>query len=203
MAKELAFALINPYTIAKSRTGGVIARFIGRTDLDLVGARMFGPGIELVKEYSEMVRHADPEHQETCDLIADYILRSYCPNPASGRPRRVMLLVFEGEDAVARIWRVTGSATSKAASGETIRDTYGDYIVDDQGKVQYFEPAVLVAPNHKRMMATLSLWARYSEQNGGIVSHAGDVAQGADIEKTLVLLKPDNFRFHSATGPGQ
>jgi len=198
MAKELAFTLINPYTISKSRTGGVIARFIGRTDLDLVGARMFGPSIELVREYSELVRNADPDHTETCNLIADYILRSYCPNPVTGKPRRVMLLVFEGEDAVARIWRVTGSAASTAASGETIRDTYGDYIVDDQGKVQYFEPAVLVAPNHARMMATLSLWARYSEKDGGIISHAGDVSQGTDIEKTLVLLKPDNFRFHSA-----
>jgi len=42
MAKELAFALINPYTIAKSRTGGVIGRFMSRTGLDLVAARMFG-----------------------------------------------------------------------------------------------------------------------------------------------------------------
>jgi len=196
MARELAFALINPYTIAKSRTGGVIARFIGRTDLDLVAARMFGPSIELVERYSDLVRHADPEHPDTCGLIADYILKSYSQDPVEGKPRRVMLLVFEGEDAVARIWRVTGSATSKIATGETIRDTYGDYIVDENGKVQYFEPAVLVAPNHKRMLATLGLWAEYSSRDGGIISHAADVSQGA--EKTLVLLKPDNFRFHSA-----
>ena len=30
-------------------------------------------------------------------------------------------------------------------SGETIRDTYGDYITDDAGKVTYFEPAVLAS----------------------------------------------------------
>ena len=50
MAKELAFVLINPYTIAKSRTGGVIARYLARTDLDLVAARMFGPSKELVEK---------------------------------------------------------------------------------------------------------------------------------------------------------
>ena len=50
MAKELAFVLINPYTIAKSRTGGVIARVISRTDAKLVGARMFGPSQELVED---------------------------------------------------------------------------------------------------------------------------------------------------------
>ena len=43
MATELAFALINPYSIAKSRTGGIIGRFISRTGLELVAARMFGP----------------------------------------------------------------------------------------------------------------------------------------------------------------
>ena len=64
MAKELAFVLINPYTIAKSRTGGVMARFLGRTDLDLVAARMFGPSMELVGKYSELVRNADPDHPE-------------------------------------------------------------------------------------------------------------------------------------------
>ena len=44
MSSELAFVLINPYTIAKSRTGGVIGRFMSRTGLDLVAARMFAPG---------------------------------------------------------------------------------------------------------------------------------------------------------------
>ena len=43
MATELAFALINPYTISKSRTGGVIGRLLTRTGLELVAARLFGP----------------------------------------------------------------------------------------------------------------------------------------------------------------
>jgi hypothetical protein len=49
MAKELAFVLINPYTVAKSRTGGVIARYISRTGLDFVAARMFAPNAELAR----------------------------------------------------------------------------------------------------------------------------------------------------------
>lgn len=197
MAKELAFVLINPYTIAKSRTGGVIARFIGRTNLNFVAARMFGPSSELVEKYADLIRNADPEHPETCCLIADYILESYAPDPSTGRPRRVMLLLFEGEDAVSKIWNVTGSATLRWGSGETIRDTYGDYIVDDQGKVQYFEPAVLVSPTKKRAEASLSLWARYSARDGGLIESATDVLRGENVEKTLVLLKPDNFRFPS------
>ena len=197
MAEELSFVLINPYTIAKSRTGGIIARFIGRTDLNFVAARMFSPSRELAEQYAQLVRDGDPDHPETSKLIADYILRNYAPDPITGKPRRVMLLLFDGEDAVRKIWEVTGSASLRVGSGETIRDTYGDYILDDKGKVLYFEPAVLVAPTRARAMATLRLWAKFSSQDGGIVDAAMDVPAGANVQKTLVLLKPDNFRFPS------
>jgi nucleoside diphosphate kinase len=198
MARELAYVLINPYTTAKSRTGGVIARFIGRTDLNVVAARMFGPCKELVAEYADLVRNVKSDRPETSHLISDYILRNYAPDPNTGRPRRVMMLVFEGDNAVEKMWKVTGSSTLRTGSGETVRDTYGDYIVDAQGKVQYFEPAVLVAPSRKRAAATLSLWARYSEQDGGIIDNAIDVPERDGSEKTLVLLKPDNFRVPSS-----
>ena len=35
MAEELAYVLVNPYTLFKSRTGGVLARLMSRTALDL------------------------------------------------------------------------------------------------------------------------------------------------------------------------
>lgn len=202
MARELAFVFINPYTIAKSRTGGVIARYISRTDLNLVAARMIGPPVELVQRYAEKIRNADPEHTDTNALIADYVTRQYMPQKETGRPRRVMVLLFEGEDAVAKIWAVTGAATSRPGSGdmfsgETIRGTYGDYIVDADGKVRYFEPAVLVGPTVERAGRTLRLWAQYTESDGGIVASAMDVPTGANVQRTLVLLKPDNFRYPS------
>jgi nucleoside diphosphate kinase len=196
MAKELAYVMINPYTISKSRTGGVIARCIGRTDLDLVAARMFAPSAELVEKYSDMVRKNEKD-SSTGILIADYIREAYMPNPSTGRPQRVMLLLFEGEDAVRKIWEVTGSATANSASGQTIRDTYGDYILDDHGKVQYFEPAVLVAPTVQRAKGTLRLWAKYSDACGGVLESASDSHNGEDVQKTLVMLKPDNFRIPS------
>ncbi len=197
MARELAFVLINPYTIAKSRTGGVIARYLYRTDLDLVAARMFGPSYELMRRYADHLRRAQPDPAGTNALIADYVEHSYMPDPATGRPRRVMLLLFEGEDAVRKIWEVTGSATLKWGSGETIRDTYGDYVLDEEGRVRYFEPAVLVAPTLSRAQATLRLWAEYSATDGGLVEGASDVPHDERTERTLVLLKPDNFRSPS------
>jgi nucleoside diphosphate kinase len=197
MAQELAFALINPYTIMKSRTGGVIARFIGRTGLRFVGARMFGPSQSLVEEYADLVRHAEADDSDTTGLIADYILRRYAPDRVTGRPVRVMMLLLEGEDAIAKVWSVTGSVKLKWGSGATVRDTYGDYVVNEKGEVQYFEPAVLVGPTVKRAAATLRLWARYSARDGGLIEGASDICSGPEVEKTLVMLKPDNFRYPS------
>jgi len=194
----LAYVLINPYTIAKSRTGGVIARYVARTELNLVAARMFGPGRELVEEYANLIRSADSEDVQKDALIADYVTNSYSPDPVSGRPRRVMMLLFEGDDAVAKIRQVTGRAFLESGSGGTIRDTYGDYVLDSAGNVRYFEPAVLVAPNQQRAAATLRLWSRYSEQDGGILESGVDVPTGGNVEKTLVLLTPDNFKVPSA-----
>ena len=54
-------------------------------------------------------------------------------------------------------------------SGETIRDTYGDYITDDAGKVTYFEPGVLAASMTESVERDLKLWAEFSDSDGGIL----------------------------------
>ena len=70
--EELAYAIITPYSMRKSRTGGIIARLISRTGLDLVAARMFAPGEELVSCYSEtIVSETEPKHRATQELIRE------------------------------------------------------------------------------------------------------------------------------------
>jgi len=62
MAQQLAYVIITPHSLYKSRTGGILSRLISRTGLDLAAARMFAPSIELVKEYSETIVSArDPQ----------------------------------------------------------------------------------------------------------------------------------------------
>ncbi len=56
--EELSYATITPYSMRKSRTGGIIARLISRTGLDLVAARMFAPSEELVRRYEFYWRKA-------------------------------------------------------------------------------------------------------------------------------------------------
>ena len=193
MANELACVLINPHTIAKSRTGGVIGRFLSRTGLELVATRFFAPPTELVEAYADIIRQQTamaPDHRK---LLVDYILKSYAPDPVKNMPRRVLMILLEGENALARVNEAAGPVIT--GGGESIRDTYGDYVVDASGAVQYFEPAVLVAATSEEARQTMLLWSKYSSEHGGWVDKTADVSREKDWERTLVLIKPDNFRF--------
>ena len=193
---QLAYVIITPYSLRKSRTGGILSRLITRTGLELVAARMFAPSAELVKEYSAAVISShDPQDKKIQDLIHNYILQNLAPDPKTGLRRRVMVLLLRGEDAVRKARSVIGHISAERSGGETIRDTYGDLILGENGEVKYFEPAVLAAPAAEEAEAKLKLWARYSDKDGGVVDNVVDHKPGEKVERTLVLIKPDNFRF--------
>ncbi len=196
MAQELAYVIITPYSLHKSRTGGILARLISRTSLELTAARMFAPGPELVSEYSKVIISAnDPQDRHIQELIRAYILQNLSPDPKTKRRRRAMMLVFQGEDAVRKVRSVIGHINLDRRGGETIRDTYGDFILDEHGDVRYFEPAVLAPPNAEEAELKLKLWARYSDTDGGLVKDTIIYPAHEKPEQTLVLIKPDNFRF--------
>lgn len=196
MPQQLAYVIITPYSLHKSRTGGILSRLISRTGLDLVAARMFAPGPELVQQYSEaIISTNDPQDRQIQELIRDYILKNLSPDGKTGRRRRVMMLLFKGEDAVRKVRSVVGNLGPDRRVGESIRDTYGDLIYDDNGTVRYFEPAVLAAPTVEEANAKLKLWAQYSDSDGGLVENTIAYQSGESPQRTLVLIKPDNFRF--------
>jgi nucleoside diphosphate kinase len=194
-AEELSYAIVTPYSMRKSRTGGIIARLISRTGLDLVGARMFAPSSELAKRYANtIVTETHPRHRATQELIRDYVLKNFA-GEVKGPRARVLLLVFRGSDAVEKVHNAVGHIVNERTSGETIRDTFGDYIADDSGKVTYFEPAVLSAFNPAEVEGDLKMWAEFSDRDGGILDQVINFPKQARVEKTLVLIKPDNFKF--------
>jgi nucleoside diphosphate kinase len=194
---ELSYAIVTPYSMRKSRTGGIVARLISRTSLDVVAARMFAPSEELARRYAEgIVTETEPRHRATQELLRQYVLRNFTGVVRGQRPR-VMFLVFRGEDAVAKTLHAVGHIVNERTSGETIRDTYGDYITDDNGAVTYFEPAVLAAIHSDQAERDLKLWAEFSDSDGGLLEDVVQYPAGTKVEKTLVLIKPDNFKFPS------
>lgn len=201
MPEELSYVLITPYSIRKSRTGGIVSRLLSRSGLELVAGRMFAPGEELVAEFAEAtVTETDERHRRTQELIREYILKKLSPD-AHGVRQRVLLLIVKGEDAVLKTRTVVGHIVHERTSGETIRDTYGDYLVED-GVVTYFEPAVLAPPDVETARRHLAIWAKYSDSDGGILDNVIPLPAGENVEKTLVLIKPDNFRFPNARPGG-
>ena len=202
MAVELSYVLLTPYSIRKSRTGGIVSRLLSRTGLELVAARMFSPGAELVEKYAAgMVTDTEPAHRAAQEAIQKYVRRHFSEKE-SGTKRRVLMLVFRGEDAVKKLREGVGHILNERTSGETIRDTFGDFITDKDGRVVYFEPAVLTAPDAASARADLKLWAQYSDSDGGVLDKAIEFPPTANVQKTLVLIKPDNFRFPNARPGG-
>ena len=203
MAEELTYVLINPYTLRKSRTGGILSRLLTRTTLDLAAACLFAPSKELVREYAETLDHPQSgsgesrSHSRTVRrLIREYVLSNYSPDPVTGRRHRVLMLLFRGNNAVAKMRECVGDVSHRSVTGETIRDTYGDYIMQD-GKVRYFEPAVLTPQTSRDVPIKLRTWARHSDRDSGLLRNALPYPRTARTQRTLVLIKPDNFTFPS------
>jgi len=197
MAKELGFVLITPHSLRKSRTGGIIGRFSRIEGLEFVAARMFGPSQELVGRYAESIMSNPDIEEEKRPILANYVTRAFSPNPDTGRTHRVLMLLYEGENAISKIYETAGGFEDTRESADTVRGTYGDCIRDLNGNLTYFEPAVLLAPTVASAKRTLSLWMEYADTDGGITLNALSLPE-KEVQKTLVLIKPDNFRFPSS-----
>jgi len=196
MAKELGYVLVNPYTIRKSRTGGVISRLLSWSRLSLVATRMFVPSEELIKEYAQIlissVQGRNAKERKIIKEIEKYLYQNYLPRNGNGFYPRVMLLLFEGEDAIQELQRVVGHIT-RVSIGETVRGTYGDYI-EENGEIKYFEPAVLIGTSKEEVEKGLKVWAKYATQDGGLLKGVISYPPGVKPERTLVLIKPDSFQ---------
>src|SRR5207249_12276363 len=98
--EQLAYVAVTPYSMRKSRTGGIVGRLISRTGLDLVGGRMFAPSQELAKHYGEMiVTETDRRHRSTQEPIRDYVLKNFTSKKNAQHPR-MLFLIFRGPDAL-------------------------------------------------------------------------------------------------------
>jgi len=196
MKTTFSYVLVTPYTIAKSRTGAVIARLLALPDLELAGAQMIAPDAEFTRAYAESIRAEGAPEEE--NLIPGYIAKNL--GPEDGKKRRSLLLLFQGEDPAAKLAAACGHIHPEhqgdsAFIGETVRDTYGDFIVsaEDPRKAAYFEPAVITPRNQEAADKDLALFASFLKTQDNITP-----AQAPGEERTLVIIKPENWRWASS-----
>jgi nucleoside diphosphate kinase len=202
---SLSYVLVTPYTIVKSRTGGVLSRLLSRLDLDLVGAQMIVPDETFVKQFAAALRTevTPPE----VSLLGDYVERHLAPS--GGRRHRSLLLLFQGENPCEKLTDICGHLHPEhrdfnSLTGETIRDTYADMIYDqedspegEEKKVSYFEPAVLTPRSQPLADRDLALFAEYLKGAENIIKNTQD-PDSSKIEQTLVIIKPDNWQYASS-----
>ena len=192
MTTELTYVVITPYSLIKSRTGNIIARLMSLSGCDLVGIRMMRPSDEFVDEYIRRVKSLNIP--KVGKALVDYIDQNLRRTNILRQDNRCLFLLFEGTDAVARIYDVVGkltTVTESEANRGTIRGTYSDYIMTPDGTVRYFEPAVLLPTNLEYAKNNLEFFAKLGLIDSGIYEEC------SEGETTLVILKPDNFFKHS------
>ncbi len=196
MKDELAYVLITPYSLVKSRTGGIIGRLLSLGELELVGARMYLPSNEFVDKYCATVETQDMEpllKRAFIRYINDYFRR----DNRYGILNRTMLLLFQGPNAINTLKNdVVGSVDH--IRGDTVRGTFGDYLEGKDGEVEYFEPAVLTSTDEPTNKKRLALLAEYAQSDGGVLEKVCKFPECEKSETTLVIIKPENFLRHSS-----
>ena len=188
MAHQLTYALITPPSLRKGRAGGILARLISRSGLDLTTGRIFSLSAKTLNDLAATL----PEQSKTGSYLKEL--------PSDSQS---LVLVLSGEDAVAKISAIVGDEGTMNGHGETHRDTFGDLVVsaEEGGKTLYFEPGVIAPGSAEEAEAGLRLLASASDAEGGILDASASFPAGTELEKTLVLIKPDNFAFPN-TRPG-
>jgi len=189
---ELAYVLITPYSILKSRTGGIIGRLMAQSHLRLMAVRMCVFSDDFIDDYSTMLTAdgADPRIAEGWKRYVDENLRK--ENPGGFLPR-CMLMLFSGPDAVRTLREDVIGGVTREPVGDNVRGTYGDFICDAGGDIRYFEPAVITAPNSELNLRHLKLLSAHVNADGGILTGQCKYPAGANVEACLVMLKPDNI----------
>ncbi|MCG8452836.1 MAG: nucleoside-diphosphate kinase [Spirochaetales bacterium] len=204
MAEEISYVITTPYTLAKSRTGGILSRLLSRVDLELIAAQIITPDETTVQAYADsFTAFSNPEKPGSAELLRDYVLNNMLPS--EGRAHRAALFLFRGENAVSQLMDTVGAMypenrSIESLNGETIRDTYADLLRDADGQVSYFEPAVLTPHSAKEAAANLRIFAKFMHGQDNVVQNLKYDNPSA-IQRTLVILKPDNWRVPS-TRPG-
>lgn len=198
MALELAYALITPYTLQKSRTGAVLARLLGQTKSTLVAARMIATTDDMAEAYaSSIVAGDDPDTESLRAIIRDYIRENLGFSPRTGCPRRAMMLVFKGENARRELADIAGSLTISCDQGDTIRNSYGDLVWNKDGTVRYFEPAILISDTVRDWEDEIRMWEDLLVDQPALLEGVCEYEHPQDVQQTLVLIKPDSWRRQS------
>ena len=133
---ELAYALITPYSLHKSRTGGIIARLLW-ANVHLAAARMYAPSREgdFIERYCDAIYDPQEEHipLRYQRMLIQYVAENFGRPNARGISNRMMVLVFQGPNAQQDIAEAVGHI-GRDVRGDDVRGTFGDFVSPEWGE---------------------------------------------------------------------
>ena len=140
--KQQTLVLIKPDGIIKSLTGNIITE-LSDTGLKIVGSKIVQVTRELAEEHYQHLKE-----EKFFNELIKYIMGEY-------HTKRVLALVYQGENAVNKVRRFIGSTDPEKAEPTTIRGKYGR--ITSKG---VFENVVHASENEKEAEREIKLWFR-------------------------------------------
>jgi len=142
---QQTLVLIKPDGLVKSLTGDILSK-LSSPDRIIIGAKIVRVTRELAEEH-----YAHLKDEDFFDELIKYIMGEY-------HTKRVLALVYEGENAIKAVREVVGPTHPEKAHPETIRGKYGR--ITTRG---IFENVVHASEDEKQAEREIKLWFRPDE----------------------------------------
>ena len=143
MANTKTLVVIKPDGIKKSLTGNILSR-LSETKLRILGAKVMNVSRELAEKH-----YAHLKDQPFFKNVVDYICGDVYDKPY----RRVLALVYTGDDAVAKVRKLAGITNPEEADPASIRGQYGR--ITSKG---IFENVVHCSATQEEAEVEIKLW---------------------------------------------
>jgi len=137
---EQTLVLIKPDGLNKSLTGNVLTR-LSETKLEIAAARIVQVSKELAEQHYALLK----DKPFFTDLIK-YIMGDY-------HKKKVMALVYWGDDAIARVRKICGATNPEEADPVSIRGAYGR--ITTKG---VYENVIHASTNTEEAEREIKLW---------------------------------------------
>ena len=141
MTNNAALILIKPDGLKKSLTGNILTR-LSETKLEIVASRMVRVSKKLAEEHYQSLR----------DKPFFKALVRYIQGELHDR-RKVMALVYWGEDAISKCRKLAGATNPEEADPTSIRGSYGR--ITTHG---VYENAIHVSSDEEEAEREIKLW---------------------------------------------
>ena len=112
---QQTLVIIKPDGLKKSLTGNILTR-LSETKLRIVGAKVVQVSRELAEKHYQ--------HLKDKPFFGD-VIKYLCGELHGDEYRRVIALVYEGEDAIGKVRKLAGATNPEDAESTSIRGQYG------------------------------------------------------------------------------